>query len=69
MLCVSIFGDYDYKFPEEIPLTTVMADYLDDEVDEKYYINSDRANELIQKLIDDGTIGGGSTIDANAKNP
>lgn len=56
--CVSILGDYDYKFPEEIPLTTVMADYLDDEVDEKYYINSDRANELIQKLIDDGTMGG-----------
>ena len=67
--CVSILGDYDYKFPEEIPLTKVMADYLDDEVDEKYYINSDRANELIEKLIDDGTIGGGSTIDANAKNP
>ena len=45
-----------YEFPEPVPLTKLMADYLEDEVDEKYYIRSARAEELIQKLIDDGTL-------------
>lgn len=29
-------SDEPYVFPDPIPLTTVMADYLEDEVDEKY---------------------------------
>lgn len=57
--CVSLFGDYNYKFPTSIPLNTVMADYLDDEVDEKYYIKSKKAYDLIMKLIDDGTLENG----------
>ena len=36
---VSILGDYSFKFPEPIELKKVMKDYLEDEVDEKYYIN------------------------------
>lgn len=54
--CVSILGDYDYKFPEPIELTTVMKDYLEESVDEKFYINSDRAKQLIEKLIADGKL-------------
>lgn len=65
---VSILGDYDYKFPEPEELKYVMADYLDDDVEEKYYINSERANELIDKLILDGTLEGGG-IDLTLKNP
>lgn len=53
---VSILGAWNYKFPKPIPLTKTMNDYLDDEVDERYYINSDKANQLIAKLIADGTI-------------
>ena len=37
---VSILGDYNYKFPQPVPLDKTMKDYLEDEVDEKYYINS-----------------------------
>jgi len=33
-----------------------MKDYLEDEVDEKYYINNEKAQKLIDKLISDGTI-------------
>lgn len=53
---VSLLGDYNYKFPTPIPLNKVMADYLEDEVDEKYYVKSQKAYDLIVKLIDDGTL-------------
>ena len=53
---VSILGDYHYKFPRPIPLTKKMKDYLEEEVDEKYYINSEKAQELIAKLIESGEI-------------
>lgn len=53
---VSILGDYSFKFPEPIELRKVMKDYLEDEVDEKYYINNEKAQKLIQKLIDNGTL-------------
>ena len=53
---VSILGDYSFKCPEPIELKKVMKDYLEDEVDEKYYINNEKAQKLIQKLIDNGTL-------------
>ena len=53
---VSILGDYSFRFPDPIELRKVMKDYLEDEVDEKYYINNEKAQKLIQKLIDNGTL-------------
>ena len=53
---VSILGDYSFEFPGPIELKKVMKDYLEDEVDEKYYINNEKAQKLIQKLIDNGTL-------------
>lgn len=53
---VSILGDWNYKFPQQIPLTKTMKDYLEEEVDEKYYINNEKAQKLIDKLISDGTL-------------
>ena len=53
---VSILGDYSFKFPGPIELKKVMKDYLEDEVDEKYYINNEKAQKLIEKLIDNGTL-------------
>lgn len=53
----SEFGENaTYTFPEPIPLQKRLKDYLEDEVDEKYYINTDRAKELIGKLIDKGVL-------------
>lgn len=54
--CLSILGEYNYKFPEPIGCEECIKDYLDDEVDDKYYITSEKAKELIDKLILNGTI-------------
>lgn len=47
---VSILSDRTYEFPQPIPLTETMQDRLEEYVDEKYYVNSERAAELIRKL-------------------
>jgi DNA (cytosine-5)-methyltransferase 1 len=53
--CVSILSDdfVDYQFPEPKKLNLVMKDFLESEVEEKYYINNPKAKELIKKLIVD----------------
>lgn len=46
----------DFEFPESIPLKYVMKDFLEEEVDDIYYLNSEKAEKLIQQLIDDGKL-------------
>lgn len=53
---VSVLGNYDYTFPEPIELKSRMNDYLDKQVDEKYYINSDRAKKLLDGLKESGKL-------------
>lgn len=53
---VSILGNYCFYFPKPHPLTKRMVDYLEDSVDEKYYINNEKSSALIKKLTDDGTL-------------
>ena len=55
---VSILSDehVDFKFPEKIELETMMRDYLEESVDEKYYINSEKAEKLIRQLIESGVL-------------
>lgn len=53
---VSLLGNWNYKFPQPIPLERKLKDYLEDEVDEKYYINTKKAQKLIQTLIENGTL-------------
>lgn len=53
---VSILGEYNYKFPQPIQLTKTMKDYLEDDVEEKYYLNNDKAQKLIDTLIENNTI-------------
>ena len=47
-----------FTFPKPIPLTLKLKDVLEDEkdVDEKYYINSEKAQQLINKLIVEGQL-------------
>lgn len=61
---VSCLGDYYYEFPQPFELKLRLKDMLEDEVDEKYYIQNEKAQELIQRLIDSGELplGGGGTI-------
>lgn len=53
---VSVLGDVKYEFPKAIPLTRVMKDYLEDEVEERYYINNEKAQKLIATLIENGAL-------------
>ena len=53
---VSILGDYSYEFPDPIPLTKTMADYLEPEVDESYYVDSEKADKLIIELMESGRL-------------
>lgn len=41
-----------FNFPKEFDNGIRLKDILENEVDEKYYINTDRAKQLIDKLID-----------------
>lgn len=52
----SFLGNYLYDFPQPIPLKKKLKDYLEDNVDEKYYINNEKADKLIKQLIDNGTL-------------
>lgn len=52
----SFLGNYTYRFPETFPLTKKLKDYLEDDVEEKYYINNAKAEKLIKQLIDSGTL-------------
>lgn len=36
---ISILGDYNYEFPQPVPLDKTMGDYLDETVDEKYFLS------------------------------
>lgn len=53
---VSILGDFDYEFPDTEKLTKTVKDYLEEEVDEKYYINNDKARKLIADLLERGEL-------------
>lgn len=52
----SFLGDYKYNFPESIPLKYTVKDLLEPMVDEKYYIKTDNAKRMIEKLIEDGKL-------------
>lgn len=56
---VSIRKDIDngkFKFPESFDNGLRLKDILEDEVDEKYYINTSKAKELISELISSGKL-------------
>lgn len=48
---VSLLGEYEFDFPEGFRLEKTMKDFLEPEVDEKYYINTGKARILIRNLI------------------
>jgi DNA (cytosine-5)-methyltransferase 1 len=53
---VSFLGKYDFDFPKPFELKKTMKDYLEDKVDDKYYITSERADNLINQLIVKGQL-------------
>lgn len=51
---VSLLGEWNYKFPQAIPLQKRLEDYLQDEVDEKYYVTTEKARNLLKALNESG---------------
>lgn len=43
---VSILGDYNYNFPQPFELETRLKDYLEDDVDESYYLSDKQVNQI-----------------------
>ena len=46
---VSWLGDYTYEFPKPIPLVKRLRDYLEDEVDEKYYLSEEQIATFVAR--------------------
>lgn len=44
---VSILGEYSYDFPKPIELTHKLQDYLEDDVDEKFYLSDKMLNYIV----------------------
>ena len=53
---ISILGNEIYEFPKPVKLEKCIKDYLEDEVDEKYYIKSEKAFKLILDLQERGIL-------------
>lgn len=72
---VSIRKDLDtheFTFPDKLPLTKTLKDLLEPKVDEKYYINNDRAKNLIEQIksryiITESTPVDGTILEPRAK--
>ncbi len=54
---LSCLEDIEYKFPEKQELTIRLKDILEDEVEEKYYISSDKVEKLIKQIVSKGDLG------------
>lgn len=52
----SFLGEYDYVFPEPVPLDKKLKDILEDKVDEKYYLSKEKTDKLVNDLIQKGII-------------
>jgi len=46
---VSILGNYEYSFPEPYDLDKCMGDYMEDEVEDKFYYTSEQTEQLISE--------------------
>ena len=55
-IMVSILGEYQFKFPQKVELEKDAYDYLIDTVDEKYYLNNENTQILVDNLKKNGTI-------------
>lgn len=53
---ISSLEEINYEFPRPVDLRLVMKDLLFEEVDEKYYINTEKADKLILELQDSGKL-------------
>ena len=56
---VSWLGDYTYEFPKPIPLTKRLRDYLESEVDEKFFLTDEQVSTFVAKTEEHKAKGNG----------
>ena len=56
---VSWLGDYSYEFPKPIPLTKRLRDYLESEVDEKFFLTDEQVSTFVAKTEEHKAKGNG----------
>ena len=67
---VSILGHHEpYEFPEPIELELRLKDVLEDEVNEKYYLDNEKANKLISTVASKHEISEPTPTDGGLKKP
>lgn len=53
---VSVLGNYKYEFPEPVELKMRAEDLLEKVVEESFYINTEKAKEMIVELVESGRL-------------
>ncbi len=64
---VSLLENRTYEFPKPARLTKRMKDYLEDKVDEKYYLKTEKACRLIADLEKRGILDGKEKVTCDAR--
>ena len=49
---LSFLDNVSFKFPEQLKLNAVISDYLDSEVDPKFYITNQKQKAMLKRLIE-----------------
>lgn len=60
--CVSVLGDYHYQFPKKERLDLRLKDFLEDNVDEKYYLSDAKVEYFVAHTIEQQEKGNGFTF-------
>ena len=70
VFCVSILGEHEpYKFPEKETLELRLKDILEHEVDEKFYLDNDKAKQLIATVSEKYDIKETTPTDGGLREP
>ena len=67
---VSILGEHEpYTFPKPVELKKKLKDVLEEKVEEKYYLNTERSKELIATITDKKALEEKTVVDATVNDP
>lgn len=70
VFCVSILGEHaPYIFPSKITQSISLKDFLENGVDKKHYLTTDRANKLLQKIITENKVLDKEVVDSTILKP
>lgn len=70
VFCVSILGEHvPYNFPSKNTYYVRLKDFLENVVDKKHYLTTDRANQLLNKIISENEVLDKEVVDSTILKP